>query len=149
MTKKEASMKYYSSLFKLAQVLLLIGIDAIVIIPLFVEKYYAYSGLFIAFNIMAIKLGIEYLSKTKKETNIRNLKPEDKNEERKLFFEAILEGVRSMAFSSAILISIILLELNLIKSDYIRILSIVTAGLLFRICLSSYLNKIHDDYLQI
>ena len=149
MTKKEASMKYYSALFMLIKVLLLIGIDVIVMIPLFVEKYYAYSGLFIAFNVMTIKLGIEYLIKTKKETNFNELKPKDRNEERKLFFEALLEGIRSMIFASAIFIGIILFGLNYIDSDIIRIMSIVLSGLLFRICLSYYLNKIQNDYLQL
>ena len=149
MTKNEASITYYLALFKLVEVLLLIGIDIIVIIPLLFEKYYVYAGLFVAINIAAIKMDIEYFDKVKKETNARKIKPEDNEEELHEFLIALLKGVRGLVLTSVILISIILFGLKSINSDILRMLSIIVTGLLIRICLNIYLNKVRNNHLQI
>ena len=149
MTKKEASINYYLALFKLVEVLLLIGIDIIVIIPLLFEKYYVYAGLFVAINIVTIKMDIEYFDKVKRETNARKIKPEDNEEELHEFLIALLKGVKGLLFTSVVLISIILFGLQSINSDAIRIFSIIDTGLFIRLCLNIYLNKVWEKHLQI
>ncbi len=148
MTKIEARI-YYSALLKRAEMLLLIGIDIIVIIPLLVEKYYAYTLLFIALNIMEVKMDVEFFNKVKEETNIKELNPEDKEEEENKFLEALLKGAKGLLFTSVVLIAIILFELQSINSDAIRILSIIVTGLFIRLCLNIYLNKVWKKHLQI